>query len=328
MRIIDSHIHFWAGHPITVAEVKKLDIHLLNICVPTTPNGGWRNQAKLYHELIQKNSEHFSWATAFDLPRFDDPNFVKSCIEQLDRDFANGAVAVKVWKNLGMEVKKPDGSWFLVDDPLLTPIIAHIAKRGKALISHIAEPITCWQSLDGYDDRHHHAIYYRENPQWHMYGKPGVMSYETLIASRDNLLKRHPDLMHVGAHIGSMEHDLKEVGKRFDQFPKFHVDTAARLGDLLRHDQQEVRDFCIKYQDRILMGSDCAHCFPYNKPMEDAQADEAKNALALHVIPYRTYFATDQVVKYHGAERRGLNLPPAVAEKILRLNAKRCFKID
>jgi predicted TIM-barrel fold metal-dependent hydrolase len=182
--------------------------------------------------------------------------------------------------------------------------------------------------LDGYDDRHHHAIYYRENPQWHMHGKPGVMSYEALIESRDNLLKRHPDLMHVGAHIGSMEHDLKEVARHFDQFPKFHVDTAARLGDLLRHDQREVRDFCIKYQDRILMGSDCGHCFPYDKPMEDAQADEAKNALSLHVIPYRTYFATDQVVKYHGAEARGLNLPPAVAEKILRLNAKRCFKID
>ena len=35
--------------------------------------------------------------------------------------FADGAVAVKVWKEIGMVLKDPDGHWVMIDDPRFDP---------------------------------------------------------------------------------------------------------------------------------------------------------------------------------------------------------------
>ena len=54
---------------------------------------------------------------------------------------ARGAVAVKIWKEVGIEIKNRDGKFILPDDPLFDPIYAHLAKVGKPLHAHLAEPI-------------------------------------------------------------------------------------------------------------------------------------------------------------------------------------------
>jgi len=51
----------------------------------------------------------------------------------LDETFAQGAVMVKIWKEVGLELKRPDGTFMLPDDPLLDPVYAHIAARKKPL---------------------------------------------------------------------------------------------------------------------------------------------------------------------------------------------------
>ena len=176
----------------------------------------------------------------------------------LDQSFDAGAVMTKIWKEVGMEIKHPDGSWVMPDDLLFDPIYAHLAKRGKPLIAHLAEPIAAWLPLD--PDSVHYG-YYSNNPEWHFHGRDDVATYEEIIIARDRLVEKHPGLTVIGAHLGSMSHDVDEVAKRLDRFPNFFVEVSARTNDLSRQPKEKVRQFFIQYQDRILYGVDLTY-FP------------------------------------------------------------------
>src|SRR2546423_1885391 len=80
-------------------------------------------------------------------------------------------------------------------------------------------------------------------------------SHQELIAARDAVAAQHPTLRVVGAHLGSLEYDVDEIARRFDQHPNFVVDISARLTDFALQDTAKVRRFCIQYQERILWGT-------------------------------------------------------------------------
>jgi hypothetical protein len=148
MPIIEAHKHYGDSHPALAALLAEFDIKLLNISLGLDQNGDWREpQVQDYKTLAQEMPERYAWCTSFDLPRFDDADYVSAVIEGLFRDFEAGAVACKIWKNIGMEVKRPDGTFFMVDDPLFDPIFAYLAESGRPLLTHIAEPLECWQPL-------------------------------------------------------------------------------------------------------------------------------------------------------------------------------------
>ncbi|NJN81012.1 MAG: hypothetical protein HC802_01130, partial [Caldilineaceae bacterium] len=105
MKKIDAHIHFGDDDAALLALLDDLDIQLFNICVADEAGSAWRSSAEIYCDLTEARPQRFAWCTSFDLPQFDNPNYVDEVISGLDRDFAAGAVACKVWKNVGMEVK-------------------------------------------------------------------------------------------------------------------------------------------------------------------------------------------------------------------------------
>ena len=49
---------------------------------------------------------------------------------------------------------------------------------------------------------------------------------------------------------------VDELAKRLDRYPNFAVDTAARIVHFQVQDQKKVRSFILKYQDRLLYGTD------------------------------------------------------------------------
>ena len=55
---------------------------------------------------------------------------------------------------------------------------------------------------------------------------------------------------------GQLADVLDYVAKLLDRCPNMYVDIAARLGEIGRHPVKKTRDFFIKYQDRILFGTD------------------------------------------------------------------------
>jgi predicted TIM-barrel fold metal-dependent hydrolase len=155
-----------------------------------------------------------------------------------------------------------------------------------------------------------------------MYDKTGVVSHQALIDARDQVLARHPDLKVVGAHLGSLEYDVREIAKRLDRYPNFAVDSSARLHDLVYQDPEIVRRFFVDHQDRILFGTDIV---TRRKSLSAMPATERQGVLQRIEARYRSEFAyleSDQVVTLRDHEVQGLGLPGSVLEKLYHSNAE------
>lgn len=87
-----------------------------------------------------------SICTTFDVYKVNSPGFQKSAIQQTNEDFDRGAVALKIWKNIGEEVKDPSGVYYLPDNPVFEPIYRDMASHNKTLIAHVADPTTVFEA--------------------------------------------------------------------------------------------------------------------------------------------------------------------------------------
>lgn len=121
-------------------------------------------------------------------------------------------------------------------------------------------------------------------------------------------------------HMASLEWSVDELARFLDRFPNAKVDLAARMGQLQYQSNlkyEHVRQFLIKYQDRLMYGTDLAQ--------SSEQSDELfnKDAQTVWRRDWR-YFNTATSFKVPELDQKvkGLALPKAVVDKIYRLNAE------
>jgi len=118
----------------------------------------------------------------------------------------------------------------------------------------------------------------------------------------------------VGVHLGSMEKDLDNIAKHFDKYPNFAIDTAARMDYLMLMPPKKVRAFLIKYQDRVLYGTDLDF-------LADASpAEVVEDWLSSYARDWN-FLATGETFDFKGRQVQGLNLPQPVLKKIFHDNA-------
>jgi predicted TIM-barrel fold metal-dependent hydrolase len=311
---IDAHTHISQTGPAFVAMLGRLHMHVLDILYvdDTDPDRASIVQQKRDAlRFVDSSPEHAQLCTTFDPFRFNNANFSKEAIDGLSRDYARGAVAVKIWKNVGMEIKKTSGQYLMVDDPSFEAIYRAVAAHGKTLVTHVADPDTAWglQETYGFNTR-----YYEMKPQWDMSKKPGAPEKATILQARDHLLAMNPGLRVVGAHFASMEDHLDDLAARLDRYPNFAVDIAGRVKRLVFQPRDKVRAFIIKYQDRILYGTDLS----YTSKTPDQTA--AQSWEKQYALDWR-YFATDDIFEYQGHKVEGLKIPLPVLEKLYHANA-------
>ena len=314
LKPIDVHVHIFKSDPAFQAFFERARMTLVNILVmdDTLPyRKELQPQVTDALNLAHSSKGHIFLCTTFDAYKFNEPSFPSEAIKQIDDDFKQGAVAVKIWKNIGMEIKDHDGKYIMPDDPKFTPIYQEITKRGKTLMSHVAEPNVAWGPADPKDPS---WSYYQEHPQWYVADKPGFPAKQTILDARDHILASNPKLRMVGVHLGSMEKDLDGIGARFDKYPNFAIDTAARMEYLMLTPTDKVRAFLTKYQDRVLYGTDL-------DLVADANAAESLKEWQKTYIRDWKFLATDATMDLNGKTVRGLKLPEFVLRKIYRTNA-------
>ena len=88
-----------------------------------------------------------AWASTFDARGFERPDFTERTIARVRRAFDDGAIGVKIWKNIGMSIKAKSGAYLLPDDRSLLPIYEAIERDGRTLVAHLAEPNGAWLPL-------------------------------------------------------------------------------------------------------------------------------------------------------------------------------------
>lgn len=313
---IDAHTHVAKGDPSFYAMLRRLHMHILDILLVDDHDAYRRSiQPQLQDALhvVQGSGGYAALCTSFDPFQFGREDFPASSIRDLDRDFASGAVAAKIWKNIGMELKDRNSLYVLPDNPAFKPIFTEIARKNRTLIAHVAEPDEAWQPPNpkGLD-----YSYYLENPIWYMYSKPDAPKKQQILAARDRLLAQNPKLRVVGAHLGNMEDDIDALANRLERYPNFAVDTAARVIHLIVQPSGKVRAFILKYQDRILYATDLGSL------KDEAPQDAIKEWEEQYAIDWH-YFATSDAFDYSGHRVQGLALPPEVLRKLYHANAVR-----
>lgn len=250
---IDVHAHYFDDMPEFVKMLDRINMRVVVICVFKNRPGIVPAMEERAVMLANKYPAQIHFASTFDLTEINSPEFAADTNRWLDRTYAEGAIMTKIWKEVGMATQTADGKFLMPDSRILDPIYAHIAEQGKPLMAHFGDPIEAWQPLT---PENIHLKYFTQNPEWHMHGRADHPTHVQIMEAVDHMLEKHPDLVVIGAHLGSLEHDLDALGRRLDRFPNYNIDVAARTPDLRRHPVEKVRAFFIKYQDRILYGLD------------------------------------------------------------------------
>jgi predicted TIM-barrel fold metal-dependent hydrolase len=180
-------------------------------------------------------------------------DYGQAMADQLAEANKLGAIGLKITKGLGLGIPAADGRHLLaIDDHGLDTLFERAGALGMPVAIHIGDPKAFWKPPAPDNERWDEL---RAHPEWSFSG-PGVPAWQALYDAFERLVARHPKTTFIGVHFGNDPEDPANVARMLDRYPNFYIDTAARIPEIGRHPQQEMRRFFIKYQDRILFGTD------------------------------------------------------------------------
>ena len=322
---IDVHTHISSDASYLKEVMDEWNMKMFTICNEGLKTDRLKAQIEAAAEITDNLPRYYAWCTTFDLNGIGKPEWSGQVIKKLKADFDRGALGVKVWKEIGMQLKDSKGNFILIDNPLFDPIFDFISNNNKTLFMHIGDPPNYWLSAgpDGLPD----AWYKEGNDVWNRIGKfKGEVAYDRLMRARDIVLSRNPDLKIVGCHMGNLSYDLNQLAKRLNQFPNYAVETSFTIPFLKGQAREKVREFFHKYQDRILYGSDISGgliASPYlidmskiNIKWSETEINNLKSELLFQYEEDFKYFSTDKEFSQGDYNVRGLSLPEEVLHKI------------
>ena len=302
--VIDIHSH--QPTPISPEQLDQVVAAMdrLNLKVLVNLSGGTGDRLRRGLEAL-RTSRHPDRMVLFANVDFSGgvgPGFGQRAAAQLEQDVKAGAMGLKIFKDLGLRIRKADGSRLALDDPELDPIWAVCAKLDVPVLIHTAEPQAFFEPIDMTNERWLELALYPER----RYPAGQFPRFEELMAERDRMFAKHPKTTYIAAHMAYHANDLARLGALVDRLPNVYPEVAAVLAELGRQ-PRAARAFFVKYQDRLLFGKD------------SYQPDE---------YPYywRTFETADEYFDYYRDYHAfwklyGMDLPDDVLKKLYYKNA-------
>ncbi len=198
-----------------------------------------------------------------------------------------------------------------LDEPLDSPdydaYYAYLESEGIPLLYHVADPTTFW------DPGAPKEI--RESP-W-FYGDGSYPSKEQIYGEIEHVLTKFPGLRVVFAHFYFLSADLDRAATFLDTWPNVRFDLTPG-GEMYRNfskSPERAREFFIRYQDRILFGTD--------NTAGSGGYQTGRDAGLAKIRGMRRFLETDQAFEWLGGQQHGIGLEPDVLAKIYCGNFRR-----
>jgi predicted TIM-barrel fold metal-dependent hydrolase len=323
--VIDAHNHLFADMPaqemtaVMDAVGVRIFLNVTGNCALPFDEKGYairrRNLAEYQRDWVDAKPGRFASFTMAEFARWDDftlpldAGFAEQCVATLEDEVRHGALGLKVTKELGLRFHTPDGTMVPVHDPRLSPIWKRAGELGIPVLIHTSDPVGFFLPLD---ESNEHLSTLRAYPGWSFHGS--FFTKWELLEQRTQMMAAHPGTTFICPHVANNPEDLEWVAELLDTLPNVNIDFSARMDELGRQ-PYSTRDFFIRFQDRVLFGSD----MPISPKM------------------YRTYFrfleSRDEYFDYPGYlgesdnvtrwKIYGLHLPDGALEKIYSRNALR-----
>jgi predicted TIM-barrel fold metal-dependent hydrolase len=303
---IDVHNHQWRGGTMDKAQLDTLVMQMdaLNMAVMVNLSGGSKDRLQAMVGNMKGHHPHrFVVFANVDFAGIGQPDWTTRTVAQLKADVRNGAQGLKVWKNLGMEVRDTAGRRVPIDDPRLDPIWSTCGELGIPVLIHSADPRSFWEPHDRHNERWLEMKQFPERNH-----ARDSTSWEQLIGEQHNLFRKHPRTIFINAHLGWYGHDLGALGRLMDEMPNMYTELGAVIYELGRQ-PRFAREWLIRYQDRVLMGKDIWEPSEYH-------------------VYFRVLETADEYFDYYRKRHAfwkmyGLDLPDAVLKKLYYQNALR-----
>lgn len=311
---IDVHSHQWNVAEETVNRlVREMDELNMGVMVNLSGRGSSRTtndidgQEYMYSMIRRFNGVapgRFIVFTNLSFREFGAPGWSGKAVRDLEKDVANGANGLKIFKSLGLSVKDVQGNRVPVDHPDLDPVWKKAGQLGIPVLIHAADPAAFWEPMDANNER---WLELKLNPN-RKRGANNPVPFEQIIAEQHNVFRKHPGTTFINAHMGWMANNLDLASKHLDTYPNVNFGIGAVIAEFGRQPRR-AKKFFVTYQNRILFAKDA-----YNKE------------------EFYTYFRVLETVdeyfpyykKYHAFwSMYGLGLPDEVLKKVYYKNAIR-----
>ncbi len=208
------------------------------------------------------------------------------------------------------------------NNPVFDPYWQAMEETQIPLLMHLNDPEEFW-------DRN-------QVPKWAVqrgwfYGDGTYVNNEQQYREMIAVLERHPSLKVIFAHFFFLSAQLERLSELLDKYPNMNIDLTPGVEMFFNFSKnlQKTRDFFMKYQDRILFGTDIGARALLVNPEDGVQFDESRGRVLLvrnflenaktFTIPAKDGFLFgDQDIVLEG-----LDLPDDVLVKIYHLNFER-----
>jgi len=291
------------GVPLPELLARMDRLNLKRIVILT---GRWGEALQgVIDRMVTPHPDRFTVFTEPDWSRIDEPGFGEAMAAQIRDAVARGARGLKVLKALGLEVRDRSGARVAVDDPRLGPMWAECGRLAIPVAIHTADPDAFFEPVDATNERWEEL---GRHPDWSFYG-PKFPPKRALLDARNRVFARHPGTTFIALHIANHPEDLDDAAAVLDRYPNVVVETGARQADLGRQPRR-AREFFLRYQDRILFGT-----------------DQSPEEAGYHCW-FRFFETADEHFDYWRAPNQGrwkisgLDLPRDVLEKVYAKNAE------
>jgi predicted TIM-barrel fold metal-dependent hydrolase len=300
--VVDIHSH----QPATPENMDQLiaDMDRLNlrVLVNLTAGSGERLRTNVAGIRAGKYPDRFRVFANVNWDGAGGPGWKDKEVAALEQAFKDGAIGLKVLKNLGLTAKKADGSRLKVDDPDLDPIWQTAARFDVPVLIHTADPAQFFDPVDMNNERWLELAVFPNRK----YPQDRFPSFETLMTERDNMFLRNKNVRFIAAHFGWHGNDFARAARMLDRMPNVYFEVGAVLYEFGRQ-PRAAREFFTKYQDRILFGKDAYYPEEY---------------------PYywRVFETNDEYFDYYRpyhfmGKLYGMGLPDAILKKLYYKNA-------
>ena len=314
---IDVHSHHW-NMPIMNLDNLIEEMDSLNMKYQINLSGSGLavfsgkqdlmdlNLSKSINNVKKNYPERFGVFVNLDLSKIGRKDFKRNTEKYLLNASKIGATGLKIYKNLGLNLKDGEGNRVKVDDDRLQFIWEKCAELNLPVLIHSGEPIAFFQNIDKYNERWLHA---KQRPS-SFRPSDKYPSFEIVMSEQYNMFKKNPKTTFINAHMGWYGNNLSKLDQQLIDLPNVYVEFGAVINELGRQ-PVSARKFFIKHQDRILFGKD-----NYNKEE--------------YYLYFQVLETSDEYIEYfrkrHGLWRLyGLNLPDSVLKKVYHQNALKIF---
>ena len=249
--VVDVHTHGTANYINNADRIKEMDA--LNLRVLVDLSGGGADSVKQKVDAINASpyKDRFRVFANVNWNGAGGPGWQEKAVGDLRQAVKNGAIGLKVFKDLGMTAKKADGTVLKVDDPDLDPVWDLAGELNIPVIIHTAEPQEFFSPLDTHNERWLELNLFQDRYR----PSPNFESFEELMRQRDTMFAKHPKTRFIAAHFGWYGNDLKRAARTLDTMPNVVLEVAAVLYEFGRQPYAAAQ-FFTKYQDRVMFGKD------------------------------------------------------------------------